>query len=62
MIRPRVEEFCEWAQRDKNLSRIRNALDAYPDLVEIKDNVSYDVMTKCHNNTNVRCNSDKSIV
>ena len=42
MLRPSIEEFCEWAKSNSNMSRIRNSLSTYPDLVEIKDHVSYD--------------------
>ena len=43
MLRPSNKEFVEWTISDSNVSRIRNALSTFPDLVKIKDHVSSNV-------------------
>ena len=43
MLRPSNKEFVEWTKSDSNVSRIRNALSTFPDLVKIKDHVSCNV-------------------
>ena len=43
MLRPSNKEFVEWTKSDSNVSRIRNALSTFPDLVKIKDHVSSNV-------------------
>ena len=39
--RPSNEEFLEWARNDQNKSKMQNALRAHPDLINIKDWVSF---------------------
>ena len=39
--RPTNEEFFLWVKNDNNLSKIRNALKLHPNLVNIKDGVSF---------------------
>ena len=41
MSRPSNEEFFEWAKIDTNVQKIRNALMAHPDLVNIKVGTIY---------------------
>ena len=41
MLRPSSVEFFEWAENDSNVSRIRNALNTYPDLIRIRDDVRF---------------------
>ena len=41
MLRPSDEEFIEWTKNDYNISKIRNALETYPDLIHSKDKVNY---------------------
>ena len=40
MSRPSDEEFVEWAANDYNVSKIKNALRIYPELVNVKGGVS----------------------
>ena len=39
MSRPSDQEFIDWTDTDDNASRIRNALEIYPDLLNIRDEV-----------------------
>ena len=34
-------QFFEWIQNDQNKSKVQNALREYPDLINIKDSVSF---------------------
>ena len=43
MLRPSSVEFFEWAENGSNVSRIRNALKTYPDLIRIRDNVRFNL-------------------
>ena len=39
MLRPSNEDFFEWFKNGSNVSRIRDSLNNYPDLVRIKERV-----------------------
>jgi len=39
MSRPTDGEFLEWVKDDNNVSRVREALRKYPDLIAVKDEV-----------------------
>ena len=39
--RPSNYEFLEWVKNDQNKSKVQNALIAHPDLINIKDLVSF---------------------
>jgi len=39
MSRPTNAEFIEWVKDDNNMSRVREALRKYPDLIAVKDEV-----------------------
>ena len=41
MSRPTHEEFHQWLENDCNISKISQALTKYPELVDIKYNVSF---------------------
>ena len=39
--RPSDDDFLEWVRNDQNKSIVQNALRAHPDLIHIKDWVSF---------------------
>ena len=39
--RPSDEEFIEWVKNDQNKLKLQNALRAHPDLINIKNWVSF---------------------
>ena len=42
--RPSDKEFIEWVRNDQNKSKVQNALRAHPDLINIKDWVSFNLL------------------
>ena len=43
LTRPSNNQFFEWVQNDQNKSKVQNALIAHPDLINIKDSVSFNL-------------------
>ena len=39
--RPSDDEFIAWVKNDQNKSKVQNALRAHPDLINVKDSVSF---------------------
>ena len=63
ILRTSNEEFFGWIESKCDMSRIRNTLDSYPDLVKIKDNFrcnNLHIVVFVGSSINFQCNTNCS--